>query len=131
MASPVEVVKAFLGMMGESNDALHESHRKYFTEKTVWENVGVITTTGVDDAIAFIRRFEEQTGFVTLPIKILSIAADGNNVLTERIDTFLDANGKVVGKPLRVMGRLTVEGDKIVHWSDYFDTAGLGVLDAK
>jgi limonene-1,2-epoxide hydrolase len=53
---------------------------------------------------------------------MVTIAADGNKVLTERVDTMVGADGKdMMG--IRLMGIFEVEGDKIAAWRDYFDTA--------
>lgn len=53
---------------------------------------------------------------------MLSIAADGNKVLTERVDRFERADDSEIGAA-KVMGILEVEGDKIIVWRDYFDTS--------
>lgn len=124
MSNPVEVVKAFIAEWAKSSEALHASHHTYFTRNTVWENVGLISTTGIDEAIAFIRKFEEQTGFKTIRVDMLAIAQSGNKVLTERIDRFIDKAGKEL-TAVRIMGIFELEGDKVVRWRDYFDTASL------
>ncbi|WP_431191850.1 limonene-1,2-epoxide hydrolase family protein [Pseudomonas syringae] len=49
-----------------------------------------------------------------------AIAANGNKVLTERLDRFERADGSEIGAPT-VMGILELDGDKIVAWRDYFD----------
>ncbi|MGV2113781.1 limonene-1,2-epoxide hydrolase family protein [Agrobacterium salinitolerans] len=51
---------------------------------------------------------------------VLAIAADGQRVLTERLDRFLRADGSEVAAG-RIMGIFEVEGEKIVAWRDYFD----------
>ncbi len=48
----------------------------------------------------------------------LNIAADGNIVLTERVDGFV-INGVEITLP--VMGVFEIEGGVIKHWRDYFD----------
>lgn len=51
---------------------------------------------------------------------MLAIAADGNRVLTERLDRFVRADGSEVAAG-KVMGIFEVEGVHIVAWRDYFD----------
>ena len=52
--------------------------------------------------------------------KLLNIVAEGNIVLTERIDDFV-INGSDVSLP--VMGTFELIDSKIVVWRDYFDLA--------
>jgi limonene-1,2-epoxide hydrolase len=47
-------------------------------------------------------------------------AADGNRVLTQRLDRFVRADGSEVAAG-KVMGIFEVEGEHIVTWRDYFD----------
>ncbi|MFM7275894.1 MAG: limonene-1,2-epoxide hydrolase family protein [Gammaproteobacteria bacterium] len=50
-----------------------------------------------------------------------NIAANGNTVLTERVDRFV-LDGRPVALP--VMGAFGIRDDAIVAWRDYFDLAG-------
>lgn len=99
----------------------------YFTADTVWENHGLLTTTGPEEALGFYRQFGEQTGMAGMKIDVLAIAAppgegDGPaKVLTERIDWILDAGGRAVMK-VPVMGIFEIAGGRITAWRDYFDT---------
>jgi limonene-1,2-epoxide hydrolase len=121
MPSPTETVTAFCAEWGKDKKAMFDSFRRYFTPTTVWENVGLATTTGIDEALGLMQSFE---GVETIRVDMVMIAADGNKVLTERVDTMVDASGKdVMG--IRLMGIFEVEGDKITAWRDYFDTAAM------
>jgi len=121
MSSPIETVTAFCAEWGKSQQAMFDSFRRYFTPTTVWENVGLATTTGIDEALGLMQGFE---GVETIRVDMVTIAADGNKVLTERVDTMVNADGKdVMG--IRLMGIFEVEGDKITTWRDYFDTAAM------
>jgi limonene-1,2-epoxide hydrolase len=53
-----------------------------------------------------------------LPWEIRHIVADGNIVLTERVDHFL-VNNKKVSVPC--MGVFELQGGKIAAWRDYWD----------
>jgi limonene-1,2-epoxide hydrolase len=121
MSSPIETVTAFCAEWGKNKQAMFDSFRHYFTPTTVWENVGLATTTGIDEALGLMQGFE---GVETIRVDMVTIAADGNKVLTERVDTMVGADGKdMMG--IRLMGIFEVEGDKIANWRDYFDTAAM------
>jgi limonene-1,2-epoxide hydrolase len=52
--------------------------------------------------------------------EIVNIAADGQVVLTERVDYIRTPAGAVAGVP--VMGTFVIDdGGKITRWTDYFD----------
>ena len=53
--------------------------------------------------------------------EVLSIAENGDKVLTERVDNFVMAGGKNVSLP--VMGVFQIRDGKICLWRDYFDLA--------
>jgi len=124
MTDPIEVVTAFCAECGKGKEAMQAAIRRYFREDTVWENVGLAQTTGVEEALALLTGFEAQAGAACFDVEMLAIAAQGNRVLTERLDRMLTASGDVV-MPLRLMGIFEVDGDKITAWRDYFDTAAM------
>lgn len=124
MPTPIETVTAFVAQWGVSREALRASIRDYFTPATIWENVGFATTTGIDEAFGLLDGFERDAGVVTIGIDMLAIVADGNRVLTERVDRMIAADGtEIMG--LRLMGIFEVADGKIAAWRDYFDTAAL------
>ena len=53
--------------------------------------------------------------------EIISIAENGNKVLTERLDEFDLPGGKHVSVP--VMGTFEIRDGRIAAWRDYFDLA--------
>lgn len=121
MPSPTETVTAFCAEWGKSKRAMFDSFRQYFTPTTVWENVGLATTTGIDEALGLMESFE---GCETIRVEMVNISAVGNKVLTERVDTMVSPDGKdIMG--IRLMGIFEVEGDKVTAWRDYFDTAAM------
>jgi limonene-1,2-epoxide hydrolase len=120
--TPVEIVTRFLALW-EEPDGFPKAVGLYFTPETVWENHGLVTTTGPDEALGFYERFSAETGMKGMEIETLAIAqAADNKVLTERIDWILDSGGAVVMK-VPVMGIFEIAGGKIAAWRDYFDTA--------
>lgn len=118
MSTPVETVTAFSAAIAEDNGKA--AIRRWFTPKTVWINEGVSMTTGIEEAIAFIERPGRSPDIAAVHFDMLAIAADGNRVLTERLDRFVRADGSEVAA-VKVMGIFEVEGDCIVAWRDYFD----------
>jgi limonene-1,2-epoxide hydrolase len=119
--TPGETVTEFLALW-EKPDGFPEAVDAYFTTDTVWENVGLITTRGGEEAIGFYDQFSQQTGMAAMKIDVLAIAETGNKVLTERIDYILDKAGKAV-MTVPVMGIFELDGGRITAWRDYFDTA--------
>jgi limonene-1,2-epoxide hydrolase len=126
MPTPTEVISTFLSLWDRPG-GLDQAIRDYFLPTTVWENVGLATTTGPDEAIALNQGFESQFGVARIRVETLAIAAVGNKVLTERIDNMLDAAGNVL-LPAAVAGIFEIEDGKITAWRDYFDSAGAMAL---
>jgi limonene-1,2-epoxide hydrolase len=120
MATPAEIVTAFIAKW-EEPDGFPEAVETYFTDETVWENVGLITTSGQQEAVGFYDQFSAQTGMAGMKIDVLALAETGNTVLTERIDYILDAQGNRL-MTVPVMGIFEIAGGKIAAWRDYFDT---------
>ena len=118
MPTPAETVTAFYAAFPENDGKT--AIRRWFTPKTVWVNEGVSTTVGIEEAIAFLERPSRSPAVAAVHFDLLAIAADGNRVLTERLDRFVRADGSEIAAA-RVMGIFEVEGDKIVAWRDYFD----------
>ncbi|MBV9841159.1 MAG: nuclear transport factor 2 family protein [Sphingomonadaceae bacterium] len=121
MRDPLAVVTEFLtAISGSHENAFANAVRRWFTPETVWDNVGLLTTIGADEAIAAWQGFG-ASGLHSLRVETLAIAAQGSKVLTERVDHMLDAGGNTTGQ-VAVMGIFEVGDDgRILRWSDYFD----------
>ncbi|MBP1862241.1 limonene-1,2-epoxide hydrolase [Rhizobium herbae] len=76
-----------------------------------------------------IDELEKSMGIATVHIEMLAIAADGNRVLTERLDIFERADGSEIGR-VTLMGIYEIEGDRIVAWRDYVDVNAISKLAA-
>ncbi len=123
MAIPTDIVEDFCAMWEApgGDDAI----RKHFTADAIWENHGMVTTTGPDEAIALNAQFREKFGMSHMTFELLSIAADGNKVLTHRIDRMFASDGSEIGA-FPVMGVFEIDADgKIAVWRDFFDTKGM------
>ena len=87
------------------------------TEDIIWDNVPMAITEGKPAVDAAMRGMAPEA----VDWVVLSIAENGNKVLTERIDKFDMPGGKRVELP--VMGTFVITGGKISLWRDYFDLA--------
>ena len=61
MATPTELVTLFVDLW-EQDDGFTEAVNTYFTDETVWENHGLLTTTGKEQALGFYHEFSKATG---------------------------------------------------------------------
>jgi len=113
MAQPIDVVREFCALWEKGDlDAIVDS----FTDDAVYHNIPVAPVTGKDAIRATIAGF--TGGVDTIEFRVLNISADGNIVLTERVDAFITSTVTI---ELPVMGTFEVKGDKIAAWRDYFD----------
>lgn len=120
MATPSEIVTKFVDLW-EEDDGFTRAVNAYFRDDTVWENHGLLTTTGKQEALGFYHEFSKATGMTGMKIDMLAIAQAGDKVLTERIDRIIDADGNEV-MAVKVMGIFEIEDGRIAAWRDYFDT---------
>jgi limonene-1,2-epoxide hydrolase len=98
------------------------SFNKFFTPDCLYENVGLSKTKGPAEALAFFAEFAKQCPFAYIDMDLLSIAASGDAVLTERIDYLKSADGKTL-LTIPLMGIMKIRNGQIYEWRDYFDTA--------
>jgi limonene-1,2-epoxide hydrolase len=115
MSDPVSTVRTFCDLMKE-RDA--ERLRPLLAEDAVYQNVGTPAVTGADAVVANLAaqfgQFPDSYEYRTL-----HLAADGDVVLTERLDMIRTPAGEVVGVP--VMGTFAVRDGRIIRWTDYWD----------
>ena len=87
------------------------------TEDVVYHNIPMQPFEGRVAAMAFIGGMQPES----VSWEILSIAENGDKVLTERLDNFVLAGEKNLSVP--VMGTFELVDGKISAWRDYFDLA--------
>ncbi len=114
MPTPIEIVSAFCAAFADNQ--AEPAIRRWFTPDTVWVNEGLSATTGIEEAVHRPR----SPNVAAVHFDMLAIAADGNRVLTERLDRFVRVDGSEVAA-LKVMGIFEIEGEYILAWRDYFD----------
>ena len=115
MPSSEQIVREFCDLMVK-RDA--QAVRSYFTEDSVYQNTGMPATVGVDDIVADLAG---QFGAFpdSYEYKLLNIAANGDVVMTERLD--MVGTDDTMGVP--VMGTFVLKDGKISRWTDYWDTS--------
>jgi limonene-1,2-epoxide hydrolase len=123
MAGALQEVLAFFDEWGLDRATMVEAMRARFTADTVWENVGVATTIGFDQAMAFLDGFSAHYPFERGEVIVHHAAEARSVVLTERTDNFYDAAGRQIVS-IRLMGVFEMDGPRIRAWRDYFDTKG-------
>lgn len=115
MADAIQVVRAFCAAW-EARD--QQRILDAFTDDGVYHNMPLPPAAGKDAIKALLGMILAPASDVKFAIT--HIAADGDVVLTERVDTFI-MGGKTVTLP--VMGAFEVRDGKIAAWRDYFDMA--------
>ena len=122
MADAIEVVASFCDAMGNRDpDAL----RPYLDPGVVYQNTGMPAKKGIDDVLADLAgQFSMFPD--TYEYRTENVAANGNVVLTERVDMINGFDGSLHGVP--VMGTFVVEDGLIARWTDYFDTGLIGKM---
>ena len=113
MAQPIDVVRDFCALWAKGDlDAIVDC----FTDDAVYHNIPIAPVTGKQAIRDTIAGF--TGGVDTIEFRVLNIGADGNVVLTERVDAFIMPSVTI---ELPVMGTFEVRDGKIAAWRDYFD----------
>jgi limonene-1,2-epoxide hydrolase len=89
---------------------------EYFADDAVYHNIPVEPAVGREAILGLLNMFLTPTEGVEF--RVLNIVANGDTVLTERVDVFQLPNAVI---ELPVMGTFEVRGGKIAAWRDYFD----------
>ena len=111
--TPIETVRRFCAVWSNVDP---DEIAAFFTDDAVYHNIPMDPITGRDTIKTFIAGF--AGGAEQIDFRVRNIVADGDVVLTERVDVFQLPNGKV---ELPVMGTFEVKDGKIAAWRDYFD----------
>jgi limonene-1,2-epoxide hydrolase len=118
-SDPVAIVRGFFDRCAEGGQ-LTAALDEHCAPGLVWENTGLPPAEGLDAAKGFMQMFIDRMNLHALVVEYRAIAANGDAVLTERIDHLDDAQGNRLAS-LPVSGTLVVNDGKIVSWRDYFD----------
>ena len=113
MGAALDVVTSFCGAWSTLDI---DEMMKYFAPDAVYHNIPIDPVTGRDAIRAAIISF--TTGWDGVEFEIVHALADGDVVVTERIDHFVSAERRV---SLPVMGIFELSDGQIKAWRDYFD----------
>jgi limonene-1,2-epoxide hydrolase len=115
MAEPIDVVRQFCDAWGSPDEI--DGALDLLSEDCFYHNIPLDPVEGLEAIRATVQGF--SAGVEKVEFETLHIAANGNVVLTERIDSFFFPGNTIA---LPVMGTFEVNDDgKITHWRDYFD----------
>ena len=89
---------------------------EYFTDDAVYHNIPVEPAVGREAILGLLNMF--LTPAEGVEFRVRNIVANGDIVLTERVDVFRLPNATI---ELPVMGTFEVKDGKIAAWRDYFD----------
>ena len=113
-SSPVDIVRRFIAAWN-ANDI--EAVVDWLHPQVRYHNVPLEPINGREAVRAYLKSIG---AFDWVDWKLLAIAADGDTVLTERIDEF-GIGGRHIKLPL--MGAFEIRDGLIREWRDYFDLA--------
>ena len=118
MDSPIEVVRRFCAAW--SNDAEVVVLASFFADDAVYHNIPLTPVVGKEEIANTIASFIRPgpPGVESIEFRVINMAADGEVVLTERVDVFTVSDKSF---ELPVMGAFEVIDGKIKAWRDYFD----------
>jgi limonene-1,2-epoxide hydrolase len=112
---PIDTVRRFCAAWGRED---LDTIIGFFTDDAVYHNIPVAPVVGPEQIKSTIESF--SGGVESIEFRLDAVAADRGTVLTERLDIFTFANGRI---ELPVMGTFEVRDGKIAAWRDYFDMA--------
>ena len=90
----------------------------YFTDDAVYHNMPVAPVRGPGEIRSTLDGF--LGGVAKVEFQVAHLVADGDVVLTERVDVFHLPDGRAIGLPVMGTFELTADG-RISAWRDYFD----------
>ena len=111
----IALVRRFLEACARADP---DEFAEYFTADAVWWNAPWQAVVGRDAIRDTLRRGAER--MTALPWEVRHIVADGDVVLTERIDRFVVGETRV---SVPCMGTFELRDGKIAAWRDYWDLA--------
>ncbi|MGZ3455159.1 MAG: limonene-1,2-epoxide hydrolase family protein [Polyangiales bacterium] len=113
--TPIETVQSFLTAL-ERGD--RDAAFALLADDVVYQNVPFPADRGKAAVMRTFARFEKV--MTSFEVQMKNIAANGDIVLTERIDIL---KGPMLHLDIWVCGTFEVKNGKITLWRDYFDLA--------
>ncbi|MEZ0050260.1 limonene-1,2-epoxide hydrolase [Mycobacterium sp. MAA66] len=111
-----QVIRDFLGLW--KIGARISAFEQYLADDVEWIHSGL--SEGVGKSACLVLAEQHARLFPVVKVDIRSLAANGDVVLTERIDRLMPSDGSAsVG--VEVAGSFRLQDGKICYWRDYFD----------
>jgi len=125
---PVDIIREFLDAWSAGPERLEMAIRALFRADTEWINMGLSKTVGADEALSLGAKFEAAMGYSKILVETLHIAADGNVVLTERMDRLVAADGREIGA-FAIAGVFELDDEgRLIRWRDYTDPSAIAAI---
>lgn len=104
------------------NEGTRIAFQKYLHPDVIKCDTGLGANVGLDMVLTGLEAYLELFDRPNVHCDIKNIAASGNVVFAERVETNYhpEKGNKFVGELASVM---VVEGDKIIRWTDYYDSS--------
>jgi limonene-1,2-epoxide hydrolase len=118
----VEIVRTFFEAYGDTYQDVRNSFERYLSENCEWVNPGMPTAHGRNAILELLDASHKALGLEGTPVTIRNVAGNENIVFVERVDKLVGPGGHVL-LDLPVVGVFEVEGDRIVRWREYADSA--------
>ena len=122
-------IEKFFLQWEASFDDMCNGFVQLMTEECLWKQAGIPDIRGARNAIAFLKQFREGYGLETARVEILNLLADGNFVISERIDHLRRADGSLMAS-IPAVGVMEFTEGKITGWREYFDSAAMAPIMA-
>ena len=121
-----DVLREVLRAWSEGIVAAQQAMRLHLTSDCRWEQAGLPTTTGADEAAQLFGGMESM-GFSSMAVEFRNVAVADDVIFSERVDWMVRPDGSRLG-PFPVVGVMEFRDGKISAWREYFDSRNLETL---
>ncbi|TML08557.1 MAG: hypothetical protein E6G39_17705 [Actinobacteria bacterium] len=121
-----DVLRTVLQGWCQGIGAAQEAMRTHLADDCRWEQAGLPTTIGGDEAAQLVGGMQAM-GFSSMAVEFRNVAVVGDVVFTERVDWLVRPDGSRLG-PWPVVGVTEFRDGKISAWREYFDSRNLEML---
>ncbi len=127
--SPEQIVRDYFAGFGESVEKDMATYSAYLADDVQYFS-GTTMNRSKEEVLRFVQSAVDAIGLSSWRAELVSLAVDGDTVLTERIDYQMNADlEEVLAVP--IMGVLKIRDGKIAEWRDYWDVRPLIEYGAK
>jgi limonene-1,2-epoxide hydrolase len=123
-----DVLRAVLRAWEDGIAAAQDAMREHLTDDCPWEQAGLPTTRGGDEAAEMMGSMAAM-GFSAMAVEFRNLAVAGDVIFSERVDWMVQPDGTRLG-PWPVVGVTEFRDCKISAWREYFDSRNLEMLSS-